>query len=227
MVDHFTKNRDLSSYSSKQYRMIQPPKGTRDILPEEMEKMQFIIDVFKDVAERYGFKPLDTPAFESFELLAKKGAGEQIRDEIYSFKDKSGRELGLRFDLTLPLARFIINNPNLSKPFKRYQMGKVWRYDNPQALRYREFGQLDVDVVGTGSMQADAECLKVAVDFLQAIGLKDFSIRLNNRKLLENVLIKMGVEKGKVVEAFRLIDKMDKIGMEKVKKGLLEIKVDP
>ena len=205
---------------------MQPPKGTRDILPEEMEKMQFIVNVFASTAERYGFKPIDTPAFENLELLSKKGAGEQIRDEIYSFKDKSGRELGLRFDLTLPLARFIINNPNLSKPFKRYQMGKVWRYDNPQALRWREFYQLDVDIVGTSSMLADAECLKFAVDFLQKIGFKDFSIRLNNRRLLENLLIKMGIDKGRVVEAFRIIDKMDKIGAEKVRKGLLDIGVE-
>jgi histidyl-tRNA synthetase len=207
--------------------MFQPPKGTRDILPEEMEKLQFMINIFTSIAEKYGFKPLDTPAFENFEVLAKKGAGEQMKEEIYFFKDKSGRELGLRFDLTLPLARFMANNPNIPKPFKRYQIGKVWRYDNPQALRYREFYQADIDIIGTASMLADAECLKFSIDFLSEIGLSDFSIRLNSRKLLENLLIKLGVKKEKVVEAFRIIDKMDKVGIEEVKRSLLSIKIDP
>jgi len=206
--------------------MFQTPKGTRDIFPEEMEKLNFIIGEFIKVFEKYGFKPLDTPAFESFELLSAKGAGQSLKDEIYYFKDKSGRELGLRFDLTVPLSRFISNNPNLPKPFKRYQIGKVWRYDNPQALRFREFNQADIDIVGSKSMLADTECLAVAAECLQAIGIKNFYIRINNRKLLENILEKFNVPKNKMLDVFRAIDKIDKIGLENVKKELKKLNVD-
>ena len=211
--------------------MFQTPKGTRDILPEDMGKLLKIKDIFRDVSERYGFVPLETPAFENFGLLsAKGGLGEAVRDEIYYFKDKGDRELGLRFDLTMPLARFVMNNPNLPKPFKRYQIGRVWRYDNPQAMRWREFWQADVDVIGSSSMEADSECLNVAVDCLKETGFKKFSIRINNRKLIEYVLKKMGVSNNKISNAFKIIDKRDKIGLENVKKELeqngINIKVE-
>jgi histidyl-tRNA synthetase len=199
----------------------QPAKGTRDLLPEEMRKWQWVIDRIREVYERYGFAPLETPAFESFELLsAKGGLGEAVREEIYNFKDKGGRELGLRFDFTVPLARVLANNPNLPRPFKRYQIGKVWRYDNPQALRYREFWQADADTIGSQSMMADAECIAVAVDCLKAIGFKEFNIRVNNRKLIEGIMEKVGVPKEKVADAFRSIDKMDKIGESGVEREL-------
>jgi len=217
------KGRDLSTRSSKKYLMFQPPKGTRDIIPKEMEKLLFIKDTLKKVFEKYGFVPLETPAFESFDLLsAKGGLGEGVRDEIYFFKDKGDRELGLRFDLTMPLARFVMNNPNLIKPFKRYQIGRVWRYDNPQAMRWREFWQADVDIIGSSSMEADAECLAVSVECLKKLGFKRFSIRLNNRKLIEFILKETGVSKDKISKAFKIIDKKDKIGLDKVKKELKE-----
>lgn len=201
--------------------MFQPPKGTRDIKPEEMKKFLFVKETLRSVFERYGFSPLETPAFETFDLLsAKGGLGESVKDEIYYFKDKGDRELGLRFDLTMPLARFIMNNKNLPKPFKRYQIGRVWRYDNPQAMRWREFWQADVDVIGSSSMDADVECLSVTVDCLKELGFKKFSIRLNNRKLIEYILKEMEVKDDKISDAFRIIDKMDKIGKEDVKKEL-------
>jgi histidyl-tRNA synthetase len=199
----------------------QPAKGTKDFLPEEMRKWQWVIDRIREVYERYGFAPLETPAFESFELLsAKGGLGEAVREEIYNFKDKGGRELGLRFDFTVPLARVLANNPNLPRPFKRYQIGKVWRYDNPQALRYREFWQADADTIGSQSMMADAECIAVAVDCLKAIGFKEFNIRVNNRKLIECIMEKVGVPKEKMADAFRSVDKMDKIGESGVEREL-------
>src|SRR3989338_3704664 len=117
--------------------MFQTPRGTRDTLPEDMIRQQYVISVIQKIYEKYGFDPLDTPAFEEWGLLsAKQGGGEEIKDEIYYFKDKSDRELGLRFDLTVPMARFFVNNPDLPKPFKRYQIGKVWRYDKPGANRW-------------------------------------------------------------------------------------------
>ncbi len=208
--------------------MFQPPKGTRDILPEEMEKMEFVKSVLKRTFEKYGFRPLETPAFESFELLsAKGGAGEAIKDEIYYFEDKSGRPLGLRFDLTVPLARVLANNPDLPKPFKRYQIGKVWRYDNPQSMRWREFSQADIDIVGSSSLLTDTECAACFTECLKNLGFKDFYIRLNNRKLIENLLLAIGVKKDKVLDVFRTIDKFDKIGLDGVKKELKDKGFNP
>jgi len=204
---------------------MKTPKGTRDLLPEEMSKLQYTIDTIRKVFEKFGFLPLETPAFEDFNLLSRKGSGEALRNEIYFFKDKAGRPLGLRFDLTVPLARVLANNPNLPKPFKRYQIGRVWRYDNPQKLRYREFWQADVDIVGTDSLRADAECLAVIVECLKELNLRDFKIRINNRKLLEEVL--KDVPKNKILDAFRIIDKLDKIGIQGVKDELKKEGINP
>jgi len=202
---------------------FQPPKGTRDFLPEEMEKWQTVLDVVRQVYEKYGFRPLDTPAFESFELLAAKGgAGEAIKDEIYYFKDKSDRELGLRFDLTVPMSRVLANNPNLPKPFKRYQIGKVWRYGNPQAMRYREFWQADVDTVGSASPLADAECVAAVCEVFEKLGFKEIRVRLNNRKLIQSLMEDAGITGEKLIDTFRIVDKMDKIGEEGVCKELEE-----
>jgi len=196
---------------------FQPPKGTKDFLPEEAGRVQLVCDTIRKVYEKYGFAPLDTPAFENFELLSAKGAGESVRNEIYNFKDKGGRELGLRFDFTVPLGRVVANNPNLPKPFKRYQIGKVWRYDNPQALRYREFLQADIDTVGSAAMLADAECVAAVCECLQTLGIKDFFVRVNNRKLLDEIFESAGVAKEKIFDVFRIVDKMDKIGAEGVR----------
>lgn len=198
---------------------FQPPKGTRDLLPEDARKLQKIIEVCRDVFEKYGFEPLITPAFESFELLsAKGGLGEAVKDEIYYFKDKSNRELGLRFDLTMPLAR-VVSSKSLTKPFKRYAIDKVWRYDNPASLRYREFWQADIDVVGSNSLLADVECLAASCEVLDRLGFKDYKVRVNNRKLLQTEFEKLA-SKEKILEIFRTIDKLDKIGFESVKSEL-------
>ncbi|MFZ3077356.1 MAG: histidine--tRNA ligase [Candidatus Aenigmatarchaeota archaeon] len=204
---------------------FQPAKGTRDIPPEEMRRLLFVFDKCRNVFEKYGFVPLETPAFENFELLAAKG-GEAVKEEVYYFKDKGGRELGLRFDLTVGMARFIANNPNIQKPFKRYAFGKVWRYDNPQAMRWREFYQLDVDVVGSQQVEADAECLACFCECLDALGIKGYYIRVNNRNLLKAFLVSKGVLEKNMDEWFRTIDKLDKIGKEGVEKELLEKKFD-
>ncbi|HDD46464.1 MAG TPA: histidine--tRNA ligase [Candidatus Aenigmarchaeota archaeon] len=202
--------------------MFRAVKGTRDIAPEEMEKILYIVDKIKEMCKLYGFLPLETPALESFELLAKKsGAG--IKDEIYYFRDKGGRELGLRFDLTTSLARFVANNPNLIKPFKRYQIGRVWRYDNPQKGRYREFWQADMDIVGSKSMLADTECIALACEILKKTGLGSFVIRINNRKISEAIALKSGVKRNKIIEVFRVLDKLDKIGKDSVEKELLKM----
>lgn len=204
---------------------MQPPRGTRDFMPEEMIRREYIFQKVRQVFKSFGFNPLETPAFESWELLSKKGsAGDEVRNEIYYFKDKSGRELGLRFDLTAPMSRVVASNPQLPKPFKRYQIGRVWRYDRPQAGRFREFWQADVDVVGSSKMIADTECLVVAVKSLESLGFKDFIIRLNNRKILNSFVKKIGVKNASGV--LRSLDKLEKIGEKEVMKELASKNID-
>jgi histidyl-tRNA synthetase len=202
---------------------FQTVRGMQDFLPERAEKKQWIEDICRKVFESYGFQPLETPIVEDFGLLSAKGSGgEAIKEEIYYFKDKSERELGLRFDLTVPLARVVAANPQLPKPFKRYQIGTVYRYDRPGERRYREFTQADWDIVGSDSMLADFETIAVAVDAMQALGFKkgEFAVKINNRKLLEEIALCCSVEKDRIVDCFRSIDKLEKIGKQGVEKEL-------
>jgi len=200
---------------------FQTPRGTRDFLPEEMIKRDYIINILKKVFESFGFDPFETPAFENFELLATKGGGgDTIKDQIYYFKDKSDRELGLRFDLTVPMARVLANNPQLPKPFKRYCIGRAWRYEEIRKDRFREFWQCDVDTVGSDSMEADAEILAVAVKALENLGFKKFVVNLNNRKILSGLIELIQVPKEKRFDIFRAIDKLDKFGKETVEDEL-------
>ncbi len=202
---------------------IQPPRGTRDFLPEDMIRRNYIFDTIKTVFERFGFQPMETPAFESWELLSKKGVGgTDVKNEIYYFKDKGDRELGLRFDLTAPMARVVANNPQLPKPFKRYQIGRVWRYDRPQAGRFREFWQADVDIVGSTSHQCELECLSVAVNALTALGFEKFKVKLNNRKILNGIIQCVGISEKKMDRVLRILDKLEKIGEKAVEKELME-----
>ncbi len=208
---------------------LQTVRGMQDFLPERAVKKQLIQDSCRQVFERYGFEPLETPIVEEFALLAKKGAGgDAIKEEVYYFKDKSGRELGLRFDLTVPLARVVAANKQLPKPFKRYQIGRVYRYDRPQQKRYREFTQADWDIVGSAGILADFETIAVAIDVMLELGFveDEFTVKINNRKLLEEIALSCNVPKEKVFECFQCLDKMDKIGENGVKKELKEKGID-
>lgn len=201
---------------------FQTPKGTRDYIQEDAENLQKVIDVIRSVFKTYGFSPLFTPAFEDFGLLsAKGGLGEGVKDDIYYFKDKSDRELGLRFDLTMPLVRVVASNPQIPKPFKRYALGTVWRYDNPQAMRYREFWQTDIDIIGSQSMAADAECIAVVCECLERLGFQDFYVRLNSRKLIQSVFSEQAGDK--IKDVLRIVDKKDKIGENGVREDLEKI----
>ncbi len=198
---------------------FQPPRGTQDFLPEDMIIRNRIFDTVRSVYEKWGYDPLETPALEEWKLLAAKlGGGEEIKKEIYYFKDKSKRELGLRFDLTVPLARVVATNPQLPKPFKRYQIGRVWRYDKPGSGRRREFWQSDIDVIGSSSPEADAEVIAVACECLEKLGFKDFTVRLNNRKILESFVKSLKIKD--YVQVFRSVDKLEKIGEKGVEKEL-------
>ncbi len=197
---------------------FQTPRGTRDFLPEDMMKRQFVVDMARTVFENWGFDPLDTPAFEEFDLLTAK-SGEAIKDEIYYFKDKSDRDLGLRFDFTVPLARVVVNNPDIPKPFRRYQIGPVWRYDRPGSGRYREFWQADIDIIGAAGPDADAEVVACACDALQKMGISNFYVRINNRKIINSFLKSLNLS---APDILRSIDKLEKIGEAAVKEELKE-----
>ncbi len=194
-------------------------KGTRDFLPERMLLRQFVIGKLRDVFENFGFEPIDTPAIEYAEVLEGK-YGDEADKLIYKFEDRGGRRVGLRYDLTVPLARVIGTYPDLAKPFKRYQIAPVWRAEKPQKGRYREFWQCDVDTVGSSSMLADAEVVEVADDALRRLGFSRFKTKINNRKVLAAVAECVGVTPDKAVYVYRAIDKLDKIGLDGVKAEL-------
>lgn len=185
------------------------PKGFRDILPDIAKKRREVINNIADVLEEAGFVPLETPTIEFAEtLIGKYGEEEKL---IYKFKDRGDRDLALRYDLTVPLARFIANNQNLLKPsFSRYQIGQVFRGENPQHGRYREFTQFDFDTVGSNDAEDDAGIISTAISAIRKIGLKDATILINDRANFE----------GTPIEVVRAIDKLHKIGEEGIKEEL-------
>lgn len=199
---------------------LRTPIGTRDFLPEEMIVREYVIGAIRRVFEEYGYDPMETPVIEFGEVLkGKYGEEERL---IYEFKDRGGRDLALRYDLTVPLSRVMASNPHLPKPFKRYQISRVWRYDNPQKGRYREFWQCDVDIVGSKSMLADAELIMLAVDVFSTLGFKDFRIRINNRKILDAMCDFAGINENRRIEVLRNLDKADKIGVEGFARNMKE-----
>jgi histidyl-tRNA synthetase len=189
-------------------------KGFRDYLPEQMIPRERIIATAQRVYRSYGFSPIDTPALEYLEILAGKG-GEESDKQMYRFTDHGGREVGMRFDLTVPLARFAAQHfAELGTPFKRYHIATVWRGENTQRGRYREFMQCDFDTIGTLSVVADIETALVIHDLLRAIGFAEFTIHVNNRMVLNGLLSKLGLAE-KSRQVLIALDKVHKIGPEK------------
>jgi histidyl-tRNA synthetase len=176
---------------------------------------QQVLDIIRDVFEKHGFEPLDTPALEYLEILTgKAGENEKL---MYHFEDQGGREVGLRYDLTVPLARVVAMHQNdLVMPFKRYHMAPVWRAEKPQRGRFREFWQCDADIVGPASALADAEAVSVLTDALHALGLGGAVVAINHRKLLEALAETAGVPQDQAPMIYRSIDKLDKIGRDGV-----------
>lgn len=188
-----------------------PLKGFRDHLPETMMPREKLVDTAKQVYRSYGFAPIDTPALEYLEVLAGQGSDETDK-QMFRFEDAGGRRVGMRFDLTVPLARFAAEHiQSLGTPFKRYHIATVWRGEKPQRGRYREFMQCDFDTIGTQSVVSDIETALVIFDLFQAIGFDDFVIRINNRRVLNGVLRQAGLE-DRATEVLRAIDKLEKIG---------------
>src|SRR5437660_10920408 len=199
--------------------LIQPRtlKGFRDYPPELMLPREWLMETARRVYRSYGFAPIDTPAVEYAEiLLGKMDTQAEMQRQIYRFKDHGGRDVALRFDLTVPLARFAAQyvgpNPNqIQTPFKRYHFGTVWRGENTQAGRYREFMQCDFDTIGTTSNAADCETALVIHDLLVALGFERFEVRVNNRLVLNGLLDQLGL-RDRAVPILRALDKLPKQG---------------
>lgn len=201
-------------------------KGTRDIVPEQKILRDYIVGKIKESFQVFGFSPLETPSLELYGTLAFKYAGgSEILKETFKLTDQGKRKLGLRYDLTVPLARFIAMNPNIKMPFKRYQIASVFR-DGPIKLgRYREFTQCDADTIGSNSMLADAEIIALTEDIFQKlIGLK-FEIRINNRKLLNGILEYIGIKEKDFNSIVVTIDKISKITESEVRQELRKKKL--
>ena len=197
--------------------MIQPRtlKGFRDHLPAQALARERVLDVARRVYRSYGFAPIDTPALEYLEVLTGKGS-EETDKQLYRFTDHGGREVGMRFDLTVPFARFAAQHVNdLGLPFKRYHMATVWRGENTQRGRYREFMQCDFDTIGTTSGVADLEMVLVVHDLLAAIGVERFTIRINDRRVLAGVLARLDLS-DRSTGVLRSLDKLAKAGPEAV-----------
>jgi len=215
------------------------PKGTRDFLPEQMVKRMYILDTIRSVFQRYGFLPLETPAMENLSVLSGKygDEGEQLIFKILNSGDFLSKvnhdqansstdmlplisEKALRYDLTVPLARVIsMYQHEINFPFKRYQIQNVWRADRPQKGRFREFLQCDVDIIGSDSLLNEAELIRIIENVLNELKIEDFTIHINNRKILSGICEIAG-EKKREMDVCIAIDKYDKVGQDGVKQEL-------
>jgi histidyl-tRNA synthetase len=218
------------------------PKGTRDFGPAQMAKRQFIFEIIKKVFQKYGFQPLETPAMENLSTLTGKYGeeGDQLLFRILNsgdflrnsdLKDLESRdskqlasnisEKGLRYDLTVPFARYVVmNRHEITFPFRRYQIQPVWRADRPQKGRYREFYQCDADVVGTDSLICEAEIILMVNEIFEGLGIKDYTIKINHRDVL-SALAEITGSRGQESPLFVAMDKLEKVGEEKVKEELI------
>ena len=209
--------------------VLSQPRGVKDFGPGEAIARKRIIAVIEEIYKRFGFSPIETPSMESMSILnakpsqgdSTKSYGEETNKEIYKIEDDDS---GLRFDLTLPMVRYVAMNSGMPLPFKRYQIGAAWRRDEPQKMRYREFCQADVDIVGSGGIEADLEVMVAAALAIEELGI-EYKIMLNSRVLLDSVLTSFNVPKEKHVEVIRAIDKLHKLGAEGVVKQIAALGV--
>src|SRR5689334_2286570 len=210
-----------------------PPSGTRDFLPDDIRRREYVIGIVRAVYEQYGFEPLETPAFENIETLLGK-YGEEGNKLIFKVLRRGEHEasgeadLALRYDLTVPLARVVAEHrAKLPKFFKRYQIQPVWRADRPARGRFREFYQCDVDAIGSTSPLVEVELCAAVSDILRELGFEDFTLRLNHRAVLTGLLIAAGVDESRHGDALVAIDKLDKIGREGVVREFSERQIAP
>ncbi|MFJ8530284.1 histidine--tRNA ligase [Bacillus sp. NPDC094106] len=199
---------------------IRNVKGTKDYLPSEQMLRNTIKRACEETFERYGCKPLETPTLNMYELMAYKyGGGSEILKEMYTLRDQGNRELALRYDLTIPFAKVVAMNPDIRLPFKRYEIGKVFRDGPIKQGRFREFIQCDVDIVGVESVIAEAELMGMAFDLFQTLNL-DVTIQYNNRKLLTGILKSIEIPDELTNDVILSLDKIEKIGIDGIRKDL-------
>ena len=201
---------------------VKNARGTRDVSGPDAVLKQHLVKTIREVFEVYGYNPLETPAIEKYDFITSKYAGgEEILKEIFRLKDQGGRDLALRYDHTVPLARFIACNYNLKMPFKRYSIGSVYR-DGPLKLgRYREFTQSDADVVGDPSVKADAESVKIILDLFRKLGF-EIVVKVNSRKILNRIVKDSGINDEMCEDVILAVDKLEKIGLKGVRSELRE-----
>jgi histidyl-tRNA synthetase len=197
----------------------------RDLDAREMALRLWINEKILNVFKLYGFKMVEPTAIEHLTTLEAK-SGPAIRDEIYWFKDKAQRDLGLRFDLTVGMTRMVANDPTMEEPIKLASISNMWRYDEPQFARYRSFYQWDAEIYGSANPEADAEIICLAADVIEAFHLRDYEIRFSNRKLIEGFLDSVGVPPNSLDQTFRVIDKYRKIGEEEFTRELQTLQLD-
>src|SRR5205085_6339108 len=196
-------------------------RGLRDLLPAQMLARQRMIDTIRGVYELYGFVPLATPAIEYLDVLSGS-AGQEAQQSIFRVINPEREELGLRFDLTVPLARVIAQYNDLPRPFRRYQVSPVWRADKPDKGRFREFTQFDLDSVGTVSEIADTEIIAGMCDTLSALDVGGYLVRFSSRAVLNLLLAYASIPEGQGVDVFRVLDKLDKVGIDKIRLELMQ-----
>jgi len=202
---------------------VQPrlSRGLRDLLPDQMLARQEMVETIRRVYELYGFVPLSTPAIEYLDVLSGS-AGQETQQSIFRVTNPEEEALGLRFDLTVPLARVIAQYPDLPRPFRRYQVSSVWRADKPDKGRFREFTQFDLDSVGVESEIADTEIIAGMCDTLSALHIERYLVRFSSRAVLNRLLHYAGIPEERSADVFRVLDKLDKGGMEKVRLELMQ-----
>ena len=187
--------------------MIQSPRGTRDFLPNEMERRRFYEGVLRQTAQRSGFREIQTPIFEEAELFILR-SGPNIINELYAFKDKGDRDIALRPEMTAPAIRSFVNNmSNDPKPIKIFYFGQCFRYERPQSGRYREFFQFGTEIIGSATPQTDAEVIALAMEMIKALGLKEYKVRIGHIGVLRKKLLNAGVPQDKMAEILQKLDK--------------------
>lgn len=205
---------------------LQPLKGFRDFLPAQAQKRNYALKIIRQAFQSSGFLPLQTPALERQQLLLGK-YGEEADRLIYTFTDQGGRKVGLRYDQTVPTARIIAAyRNNLGFPFMRYQIQPVWRAENPQKGRFREFLQCDIDIFGESSLLADAQIIATTIKTYQALGFKNIQMLLNSRSILFDLIKKSNIQTKKPLSIIQSLDKLDKKTTSQVKKELLSKKLN-
>ena len=205
---------------TKTKNIVKPLRGFNDWFSADVKPRQFVTDTFKQTFEKYGYEPLETPALEYTKNILNL-SGSEAEKQFYRFKDPGGRDVMLKYEVMIGMCRAVASNINkLSFPYKRYQIQPVWRAENTQKGRYRQFTQCDADTIGTSSMVADAEFIQMGIEIIKKLGFKKFVVRINNRKILSGLQQYLNIPPSKFYGMCMSIDKLNKIGVDGVKKEL-------